>query len=96
MTVPIIPVPIIPIGYTIFMTLINLGLLLDIIGVVLLWCFGLPPDVRREGQSYILAEGEDQTEKRKAKLYDCLSKLGLFLIIFGFIVQIVGNVIAGS
>lgn len=78
------------------MTVINLGLLLDAIGVVLVWRFGLPPEISRHGHSSILLEGVDEAEKRKAQIYDWLSRLGLFLIVLGFIVQIIGNLIAGS
>ena len=43
-----------------------------------------------------MLEEEDETEKKKAQIYDCLSRLGLFLIVVGFVVQILGNLKAGS
>lgn len=81
------------------MTLVNLGLSLDAIGVLLLWFFALGPDVSRSGGGFLMLEtskAEDEAAKKKVKKYDRLSKLGLSLIVAGFIVQIIGNVITGS
>ena len=66
------------------------GLLFDIIGVMLLFRFGLPPDVRRTGVNY-LTWGVDEREVRKAKLYDMMSWVAFGLLIFGFTLQIISN-----
>ena len=67
-----------------------LGLFLDIIGVLLLWRFGLPPDIRRSGHSYVLLEVEDESEKKKAKLYDKISHVAILIIVLGFAFQAAG------
>lgn len=67
----------------------TLGLSLDIVGVLLLFRFGLPPSVRRGGGMY-LKVGVDQREARKAARYDWYSRLALVLIILGFALQIAG------
>ena len=67
----------------------SLGLVLDIIGAVLLFRYGLPEDVSRGGASYELREEEDEAEKLKAKRYDSLGRLGLLLLIAGFMLQLV-------
>ena len=64
---------------------------MDIVGAALIWRFGLPERVSREGHSAILQEGIDQGEKQKAWRYDRLSEVGLALLIVGFAVQLVSN-----
>ena len=73
-------------------TLINsLGLLLDIVGVIILWKYGLPESLSREGHISIVTEQIDETEKAKAALYDRWSKFGLFFLITGFVFQLISN-----
>ena len=76
----------------------SVGLALDIIGVVLLYKYGLPEEVSRKGTSALLDYGtsEEETktaeeEIRKAKHYDMMSRLALALLVFGFALQIVSN-----
>lgn len=76
---------------SLLMVLNLIGLILDIIGVILLWKFGLPEDVSRTGQSRLVTIQSKQEEVNKAKLYDFLSKLALFLLILGFGFQIAGS-----
>ncbi|MCY3547049.1 MAG: hypothetical protein OXH49_09215 [Gemmatimonadetes bacterium] len=68
----------------------TVGLILDIFGVVLLFRFGLPPDVSRDG-TVRLVLGADEREARKGKRYERLSWAALGLIITGFTLQIVGT-----
>ncbi len=68
----------------------SIGLLLDIVGVVLLFRFGLPPGVTRTGAGY-LTWGVDEGEVRKSKLYDRMSWVALALLILGFGLQIASN-----
>lgn len=72
-------------------TLNTTGLLMDIFGVILLYKFGLPPSVNRYGYQYLIAEREDLEMKAKAARYDRWSYFALFLILGGFVVQIVSN-----
>ena len=71
----------------------SLGLFLDIIGVILIWNFGLPDSISREGHTFITTEGSDEREKARAARYDRWSKIGLSLVIVGFVVQLVSNFI---
>ena len=68
----------------------TLGLGLDIAGVILLFRFGLPPDVRRNGANYF-TWGADESEARKAKQYDKISWSALGLILLGFLLQFVST-----
>ena len=66
------------------------GLALDILGVVLLFFFGLPADVR-EGGGTVLLWGEDPEGARRYRRARALSRLGLALLVAGFGLQIAGN-----
>lgn len=68
------------------------GLTLDIIGVIVLFKFGLPADIRRGGEEPLLMEGIDQEQIDKAARYDRMSFVGLSVLIFGFLVQGAGSV----
>ena len=68
----------------------SLGLILDIFGAALLWYFGLPPKVSREGARHLII-GKDSKEARKARKYDSLGNVGFGLLIIGFIFQFIGN-----
>ena len=72
-------------------TINSIGLVIDIIGVAILWRYGLPEPLSREGAVYIIAEQSDKTEKLKAARYDFLSKIGLTLILCGFLFQLGSN-----
>ena len=69
----------------------SLGLILDIFGVILIWRFGLPEQVNRRGESALLLEQTDESEKAKAARYDKWSRCGLWLILGGFFLQLIGN-----
>jgi hypothetical protein len=71
----------------------SLGLVLDIVGVVLLFKFGLPEEVRRSGLRFLATEEEDEDEKRKAQHYDRMGRFGLVLLIAGFVFQLIGNLV---
>lgn len=66
------------------------GLALDIVGVVLLFLFGLPPDVSRDG-AVVWTLGTDEGAVRKAKRFVWVSWAALGLIVTGFILQIVST-----
>ena len=67
------------------------GLCLDIIGAVLIFRFGLPEALSREGHRFLLLEGEDKAEAEKARLYDFWGRVGLCLLIGGFATQGIRN-----
>ena len=68
----------------------SLGLGLDIVGIIMLFFFGLPPDPRKGGVGY-LVWGEDKNEARKYDVFKSLSWLALFLVVCGFSLQIASN-----
>jgi hypothetical protein len=72
----------------------SFGLVLDILGVVLIWKFGLPEPLSREGHSYFILEGSDETEKARAAKYDRWSKTGLALVVLGFAIQLGSNLLS--
>jgi len=69
----------------------SLGLSFDIIAGLLLWKYGLPEVINRKGMSFLALESTDKDEIKKAKKYDALSRVGVILLILGFILQLVSN-----
>ena len=45
----------------------SIGLFLDIVGAVLIFKYGLPEKVDREGLDYVIVSGKDEKEIQKAK-----------------------------
>jgi len=72
-------------------TVNTIGLVLDIAGVILLFFFGLPPELNRGGKNYLLLEQPNEDEARKAKGYEIVSWFALVLLIAGFGLQIWSN-----
>jgi len=73
-----------------------IGLSLDLIGVLMLFKFGLPADLNRGGRGHLMLLRVDETEKKKAKKYDILSYIALSFIIIGFVFQLSANLVKGS
>lgn len=69
------------------------GLVLDIIGVFLLWRFGLPPLIDRGGDEYLVSGVTNKEEAKRAKYYDRFSHIGIGLVILGFVFQLLGTLI---
>jgi hypothetical protein len=69
----------------------SLGLVLGILGAILIWAYGLPPDVNRHGTSGILLEGTNQAEIEKGILYDFRSRAGLVCLIVSFALQLIAT-----
>lgn len=69
----------------------DFGLILDIIGASLLFKFGLPASIDRKGHVHIITEQLDDAEIKKGKHYDRLGRLGLILLVVGFVLQLVSN-----
>ena len=68
-----------------------IGLTFDIIGVLILFKFGLPSDVNQNGHIALIIEQEDEAEKRKWKKFNFLSRVGLAFILIGFAFQFLSN-----
>ena len=69
------------------------GLIFDIVGAITLWRYGLPEAISRDGLELVITSEVNEDEKTKAKKYDCWSKIGLLLLIAGFVLQLVSNFI---
>jgi len=69
----------------------SIGLGLDIIGVILIFFYGISPMIDTGGSTLLDLGGRDETDIKKAKKYKATSNLGLVLIISGFVAQIISN-----
>lgn len=69
----------------------DIGLVFDIAGALLLFKFGLPASVNREGHTFRITEAVDYDEIEKGKLYDRWGKIGLALLVAGFLLQLASN-----
>jgi hypothetical protein len=70
------------------------GLTLSLIGVLLLFRYGMPYQVWTGGSSIYVASSGDSGQEAHERRYDKLGKLGLFLVVLGTICQIVGAVLS--
>ena len=68
----------------------SIGLFLDIVGVILLFLFGLPPPISKDGV-VTLQVGVDKDGAEKWKRYKFISWIALCCLVFGFSLQIVSN-----
>lgn len=68
------------------------GLILDIAGAYLIFKFGLPEEISRTGSGFLVIAGENPEEIAKAKKYDKFSKIGFYLLIFGFVFQLISSI----
>ena len=71
----------------------SIGLAFDIVGVVILFKYGLPAEVRKTG-GFILGWGTDEPNEkaeREYRFYKRMSRIGLGSLILGFGLQIVSN-----
>ena len=66
------------------------GLVLDVIGALMLWWFGLPEAISRSGRMSLDLEQEDPAQQALARRYDRWARVGLTCLIAGFIGQLVG------
>jgi hypothetical protein len=72
-------------------TINTIGLVFDLIGVLLLFKYGLPSDISKEGVTTLSIGTVNNEEVNKWKKYSLWSKIGLVLISIGFILQIISN-----
>jgi hypothetical protein len=69
------------------------GLILNIIGALLLWRFGLPEPISRTGEIYLITGQTNESEIRKGRKYDRYSHAGVILLIAGFFCQLVAGLL---
>lgn len=68
------------------------GLILVLVGVLLLFRYGMPYRVRTGGDQFIILEQKDQSDIETEKLYGALGWIGLALVILGTACQVAANV----
>lgn len=78
---------------SIFSDLNFISALSGLVGTILIFFFGLPPDVDSNGSIYLICEQGNPEEKIKAKKYKILSYLGLSLIGVSFLIQTINTLI---
>jgi hypothetical protein len=66
------------------------GLLLNLIGVLLLFRYGMPYRVRTGGADYIQTRQTDQEAIKAERRYNIWGNIGLAFLILGTIAQIMG------
>ncbi len=68
----------------------SVGLILDIVGVSLLFKYGLSSDIRETG-GQILTWGVDEEVKKEYQRYKRMSRLALGCLVVGFALQLTSN-----
>ena len=74
----------------------TIGLILDIIGVILLFIFGLPNNVEKEiidMEVRVTKNPEIIDNSKQYNIYKKMSRLALILLLIGFLCQILSNYI---
>jgi hypothetical protein len=74
----------------------TVGLVLSLIGVLLLFRYGMPYRVRTGGSSMYESSSSDPREAMLERRYAMVGFLGLFLVVLGTICQIVGAVLGAT
>jgi hypothetical protein len=69
-----------------------LGLLFNFIGSIIILKFGVPNEIKKYGESYLLLEQEDNQEKKKYLIYSRFQTLGIIMLILGFLIQLIATV----
>jgi hypothetical protein len=72
----------------------TIGLVLNLVGVILLFRYGMPYKVRTGGQIGLALEQEDESEKALEIEFDNLGLLGLVAIVIGTVFQVIGAILA--
>ena len=65
--------------------------LFGLAGTILIFFFGLPPKIDRDGNIHLIREQEDKEEKKKAKNYIRASYVGLILLAISFLLQLINS-----
>ena len=73
----------------------SIGLSLDIAGVILMFIYGLPAGIAHEGDAagmrWAPPDDEVERESKRWGRYKLLARLGLVLLVAGFVLQIASN-----
>jgi len=65
-----------------------IGLVLSLVGAIVIFFFGLSPMISESGATHLIAEQVDESEIKRAKKYKVISRVGLILLIVGFLFQL--------
>ena len=65
------------------------GIIVALIGVIILFRYGMPFRVKTGGVTYIITEQVDEAERKLDARYELYGYFGLFAVIAGTIAQIV-------
>ena len=67
------------------------GLCLDIVGVFIIFFTGFPPVVVPDSEGAYYATEPTAKEKKRMVLYSTISRIGLGLVLTGFVLQLASN-----
>jgi hypothetical protein len=70
-----------------------IGLILNFIGTVMLYFFGLSQNIDSKGTILLALEQTEKKEIVRYKRYKFLSQLGIFLLAIGFLIQLIAEFI---
>ena len=65
-----------------------IGLILSFAGAIIIFIFGLHPIISESGTIRLIAEQVDEGEIKRAKKYRMISRIGLILLVVGFLLQL--------
>jgi hypothetical protein len=68
------------------------GLIFDIIGAIVLFKYGLPIETNKYGSIFLIAEESNIDEIKQHKKSESISKIGILLILLGFIFQFLSSI----
>lgn len=66
-----------------------IGLALSFTGAIIIFFFGLHPMISESGAIHLIAEQVDKGEIKRAKEYRVISRIGLILLVVGFLLQLI-------
>lgn len=66
-----------------------IGLALSFTGAIIIFFFGLHPMISESGAIHLITEQVDKGEIKRAKKYRVISRLGLILLVVGFLLQLI-------
>lgn len=60
-----------------------------LVGTILIFLYGIPPQLDKNGAVYLVCEQEDEKEKQNFKIAETKSYFGLVFIAISYILQII-------